>query len=331
MIKALVIIIFTGLSLNLFASEQQRYLPSKNILENFVVIHDSNLNEALKTPVIFHNSFTQETHFILVTKKDQLSANINSLYLLEEDHNFMYWLYSPSENKSFRQKIIQDFSLKSVMNSAPIFELIPSANANCYAPAGDEFGQRQLSNYVNESSLADNALSCLKGVLEGAWDATGGMVVSGANYIYDLFTSPKETLKRTYEQFKGAVKAIANLGETLDKFSSFFGQLDSSSKAHLLCSFFGAYGPRALLALITAGAGSGALILGFTQYLQRFSKIERFISLVSKGKSLAQTMPKKFLQKLAQGKIAEKTLKAIDRFAEHNMPDLARSAVQCAL
>src|SRR5690606_7240251 len=114
-------------------------------------------------------------------------------------------------------------------------------------------------------------------------------------------------------------------------FSSFFSQLDSSSKAHLLCSFFGAFGADALLALITAGAGSGKLVLSFTQYLQRFSKIERFISLVSKGKSLAQTMPKKFLQKLAQGKIAENTLKTIDKFAEHNMPTLARSAVQCAL
>jgi hypothetical protein len=42
-------------------------------------------------------------------------------------------------------------------------------------------------------------------------------------------------------------------------------------------------------------------------------------------------MPPSFFQRLTSGKVPDKTLKNLDTFASHGMPDVIQGAMQCAL
>lgn len=307
-------------------------MPTKVLKENFVLLHHSNLNKALKTPLILHNSLRQESYAIIVTKVKKENFSHPDVSFLRKFNGHYYWLLSLNNNTPLKSMVISSFNLK-VVDRGPKFniDLFPKAHASCFAEPEISSELSSISHYSSDASLSDMVMSCLEGVVQGAWDATGGMLMDGAEYIYDLFTSPMETIEKTKKQFNAAIDAVKNLGQTFDNFKQFFGSLDNSSKAHIICSFIGSFGADALIAILTAGAGSAKLVLSFTNYLKKFSKIQKFINIASKGKSLTQTLPKKFLEKLAKGKIADKVLDTIDRFSGHNMPDLARSTIRCAM
>jgi len=123
---------------------------------------------------------------------------------------------------------------------------------------------------------------------------------------------------------------IANIDKTWESFQKMFSQLPSQAKTHMICSFIGSLGADALIAILTLGAGAPKLLVSFTNYLKRFSKLEKMLSLI-KYENFASVFPKSFLSKMAKGQVADKVLDRIELFAKHDMKDLAKSAVACAL
>lgn len=304
----------------------------KSVKAEFTLVYGTELNKLLKSPLIFHNSLKGETHFVFVLNKTQKHLDGFKVFATGESSKLV--LYSEGHTETSQRMILDKLSL--VQKTSFNISILSKAHANDTCPMDitglPETGSAQaIGAHANESSFTDGVLGCLSGLLEGVWSATGGLLIDGGEFLWDLVTSPIDTAKKTYAQFQNMVDAVANMGETLSNFGSFFSSLDGEAKAHLICSFLGAIGTDVLIAVLTLGGGTPKLVHSLTTYLSRFSKLTRTLRLAKLAGKFKQFFPKQFLNKLAKGKIADKVLDRIDLFSKHDMPRLTQQAVRCAI
>jgi hypothetical protein len=320
MLKFICLFIFILLSTSLFAKEQT----------DFIMLANSPINHALKSPLIFHNSYLQESYMVLVFQKDQRNLDHPDLYLIRTTEKFQVVLYAPHAKSEHFKRILHELKKVPVTSYNPIQLIMPTAHAECMAPQTLNAELESVQQFSESASTTDQILACLSGVMQGVWDATGGLVSDVASFAYDLVTSPIDTAKKTYDQFQNMLNMISNIDETWHSFQKMFSQLPAEAKTHMICSFIGSLGTDALIAILTLGAGAPKLLVSFTNYLKRFSKLEKMLSLM-KYEKFATVFPKTFLSKMAKGQVADKVLDRIELFAKHDMKDLAKSAVACAL
>jgi len=297
---------------------------------DFIMLANSPLNHALKSPLVFHNSLLQESYLVLVFQKDQPNLNHPDLYPIRTTEQFQIVLYAPHAKSEYFNRVINELKKMPVTSYNPILLIMPTAHAECMAPQTLTAELESVQKFTDAASNTDQILACLSGVMQGVWDATGGLISDAASFAYDLVTSPIETAKKTYDQFQNMLSMIANIDKTWESFQKMFSQLPSQAKTHMICSFIGSLGADALIAILTLGAGAPKLLVSFTNYLKRFSKLEKMLSLI-KYENFASVFPKSFLSKMAKGQVADKVLDRIELFAKHDMKDLAKSAVACAL
>jgi hypothetical protein len=305
-------------------------LAKSHELSDFIMLAHSPTNQVLKSPLIFHNSLLQETYMVLVFQKNQPQLDHPDLHVIRTDEKYQVVLYSPQGQTENLSKILRELKKTPKTTYSPLKYFIPTAQAECMRPQTLTAEMDSLEQYASSASWTDDILTCLSGVMQGVWDATGGLVSDIGSFAYDLVTSPIETAKKTYDQFQNMLDAIANIDKTWASFQKMFANLPTDAKTHIICSFIGSLGADVLISILTLGAGASKLVLSFTNYLKRFSKLEKMLSLM-KYEKFQSVFPKSFLNKMAQGKVADKVLDRIELFAKHDMKDLAKSAVACAL
>jgi hypothetical protein len=320
-------------SINTYAQNFSLKEKSK-LSDEYTLISNSHFNLALKSPLILHNSLKNETHFVLIFKKDQKNLDHPNLSVFKKDNHYQYVLYSFNASSDSIHKLTERLKdeKKTVFNFSAT--MLPKAHAAETCAINYDLGPStnvdNVAAHTSSASLTDSVLDCMSGLLQGVWDATGGLVIDAAGFVWDIITSPIETAKKTYAQFQSMLSMIKNLDQTLADFGAFFSSLPTEAKTQMICSFLGSLGTDVLITVLTLGAGSGKLLLSFSNYLKKLSKLTKTMKL-AKLTRFDHFFPKEFLTKLAQGRITDKILDRIELFSKHNMPELSRQAVRCAL
>ena len=127
--------------------------------------------------------------------------------------------------------------------------------------------------------------------------------------MWQFFSHFKDQMKKLYAQ-------VTNLpAETITQ---------------LMCSFLGGVGAGALVTILSGGAGMGQLLLRVSAYVSKITGLSRVFSLFSSSGKLS-SIPTKFYEGIASGRIGERIIDRIDAFARNRMDAMAEGAILCAL
>lgn len=173
-------------------------------------------------------------------------------------------------------------------------------------------------------------LSCFLGAQEGAYDATVGMVVDAGKGLWNLAKDPKAFWNKKVQEFKQIKAFFQNFEASVQSMVSGFKSLPAVTKAQILCSFIGSIGTDVLIGILTAGASSPKLALSIKNFLGKFVQIESLLAKLNKIGKLAE-LPKEFYNKLAKGKILDKSLNSIKSLTSHGFDDYALQLAKCSL
>ena len=186
-----------------------------------------------------------------------------------------------------------------------------------------------IKNYFG-GTVAKGAAQCIGSFLQGIWDATGGQIADAWEGIKNLVNDPKEFWDGKVQQFKNLKNFIMNFEVKIKQLATSIANLPDETKTMLICNFVGGIGAGAAVSIISGGAGAAGVMLKIENYVSKIMKLEKVFATLNRVGKLGH-MPPSFFQRLTSGKIPDKTLKNLDTFASHGMPDVIQGAMQCAL
>lgn len=185
--------------------------------------------------------------------------------------------------------------------------LIPTANAdaeglvNCLShKVYEKFSEEKAA--LSAMSPAErlkyqfsNQWTCTKATFRGVWDATGGFVVAVAKSGYKAVTDPIGTWDKVKEEFQNIKSLVANFGSVFGEASEEFLDLPYEEQAKIFCEFAGAVGTSVVLAALTAGTASPALLKVLARVLRKLASVggksgSRLLRLAQKLETRAATL-----------------------------------------
>ena len=169
------------------------------------------------------------------------------------------------------------------------------------------------STIINTLNL-NASLDCLADIMEGVWDATGGLVASAGECVW----SPTVCYQKAKEGFSNMKSFFSNIERELKKVWGAIGELPPSDQQELLCSLFGSIGTDVLIAVFTAGAGGAKLAA-------TLSRLSARILLIAKMVQSYAGVPLKIL-----GELNRHVLKSMDRLFDLGFGrELSRGLKRC--
>jgi len=132
-------------------------------------------------------------------------------------------------------------------------------------------------NDVSKNAILSAAKDCLLSVLDGVWNATGGLAESA----WDCITSPIDCAESGIESIKGAYHFITNLSSELNKMWTSLKEIPGDELADFICGIVGELGTDVLLGILTAGAGSAKLALTISKVTMKIAKIAKILGKLS--------------------------------------------------
>lgn len=144
------------------------------------------------------------------------------------------------------------------------FHLLPQAEAQSVNHFCEDVGGISY-HYREAARMFASGGSCIRDVMRGVWDVTGGAVVSAGYAILH----PIETGEKIWKQAKAAGNFLANFSEAFGEMKEQFKQLPSEVKGQILCELTGSIGTGAVISAFTAGAGGSALIGAMAKAVDR--------------------------------------------------------------
>lgn len=169
--------------------------------------------------------------------------------------------------------------------------------------------------------FARNALSCMGEFLDGAWEATGGFVVSVGKGIVNLIKDPK----KFWDEKVGQMRNLANFIRTFDlKMKNDFpalANLPADLKAHIVCGMAGGLGASLLSSVMMGSAPLMTTLSMMSTFLMRVVKLVPVFDTLRRTGVIGQ-MPKGFFTKLVKGKNHDNVLARLNQMAAQRRPDL---------
>lgn len=142
---------------------------------------------------------------------------------------------------------------------------------------------------ISTTALMQYSWPCAKGVIQGAWAATGGLVVDTGKCVWSPIKcarKAKAAMANAYSFFKNITSKVKSAFKAID-------DMPAQAKAEVICGIIGGVGADVLLAILTAGAGSGKLALTLSKVGIKLNKLAQI------GK-MAVKIPLGKLSKLSQ-------------------------------
>lgn len=178
-----------------------------------------------------------------------------------------------------------------------------SGHAPCRVSGSDDLASLRTMGRVTQSAILEAAWPCAKGILMGAWEATGGLVVSAAKCVW----SPIKCARKAKTALKNAYDFFSNIGAKVSQAFSALSQMSAADKASIICSIIGGIAGPVLLTILTGGAASGSLGLTLARITTKLTKLasmgRRFASIpISKIAHLSQGHLNKLNNLLRNGK-----------------------------
>lgn len=110
---------------------------------------------------------------------------------------------------------------------------------------------------------------CARGVLRGAWDATGGLAASAGKCVL----SPLKCAKKAKEAMENAYSFFSNISSQVSQAFAAVSNLPATAMAEIICSTIGSVAPGVLIAVLTGGTGAGALALTLAKVGAKIAKL----------------------------------------------------------
>ena len=230
-------------------------------------------------------------------------------------------------------KLIEEKKTTSIIRTI-INELMPIRSAystECAIP-GSHASLSSLDGLKEfyGSSVAQGALKCMSSALQGAWDSTGGMVVSAYEGFKELIKSPGEWWDKKVEQVKNLKNFITHFDTKIKEMGVAIANMPAETKVQLICGFVGGLGADIALALLTGGAGAAKVMLRMEEYVSKVMRLEKVFALFSRLGKLKE-LPMNFWERMSAGRIPDSVINTMSTFAHHEFPDLVKGALSCAL
>lgn len=208
---------------------------------------------------------------------------------------------------------------------------IPSAHANECMTSGMPSvpGLSDLTTFFTSGPGAGFA-RCLMNFAQGAWSATGGAVAGFLEGVGNLVSDPRAWWNRRVQQMNRMWQFVTHFNREMRNLYNQVTNLPAETITQMMCAFLGGVGAGVAVAILTGGAGLGPLLARVTQYVQKISGLARVFQLFSTLGKIA-SIPSRFFEGIASGRIGEAVIDRIDAFARNRMDVMAEGAIQCAL
>jgi hypothetical protein len=211
------------------------------------------------------------------------------------------------------------------------FTIIPRAHAATCDLSGlpSTPGLGQLTTFFTTGSGAGFA-RCLMNFVQGAWSSTGGVVVGFIQGVANLARDPKAFWNRRVTQMQNMWKFVSHFRESMSHIGHALSGLSAETMTQMMCAFLGGVGVRVAIALMTGGAGLGPLLEKVTSYVAKIAGLSRVFALLGRLNRMS-SIPGKFFEGIAGGKIGQAVIDRADAFARNKMDKMVEGAIKCAL
>jgi hypothetical protein len=153
---------------------------------------------------------------------------------------------------------------------------IPTSIEQCMAPASTDPLPKSIAGQLTTfavDTVVQQIWPCIVGVLQGAWDATGGLVSSAANCVLH----PIQCANQAADAFRNGYQFLTNIVTELQKVGSALSHLKTDELIQLVCAVVGEIGTDILMAVLTVGAASGKLGLTVAKIVTKILKIAEVV------------------------------------------------------
>ncbi|MEK6554551.1 MAG: hypothetical protein AABZ31_04875, partial [Bdellovibrionota bacterium] len=129
----------------------------------------------------------------------------------------------------------------------------------------------------NENSLPltvlNSVIGCLGGLVSGAWNATGGAVVTGAKGVFKAVTSPVQTFRDIKNSVSQMKQFIANFSTEMQKIGTSFAGLPAEIKSKIICEAGSTLGVGLMVGMLTGGTGAALALKGIHGVVSKVAKL----------------------------------------------------------
>lgn len=266
-----------------------------------------------------------------------------------------FFLYFRGMNENAIQLLLSRMKNKISFYRLPFKSLIISeahADEDCGSP---EFIP-QMMDFSNVSANAawNFARNCASGLGAGAWGQTGGAIEAKAKNFWEAVSNPIETADRVGQKVLAFQTGLSNFVKglitnprgTMNRIGAQVGGAWNSMvqvvttmpvdlKIQFACSFIGAIGIDAAIALFTAGVATGKIAITLASLAKRFALVGKVFGVLSKISNVARASVgiteekmKTLMNRLMKGDLPDADLRHLDDLSTVDK-DLSMRTLAC--
>lgn len=273
---------------------------------------------------------------LVILKTDiGLSAGVKAGRIYSADSDFLVHVKSKTKNRydalfftgKFTEDNIEaflqnrDFEPKADDKVSWFWNLIPLAVAHADSSSNCDTGLGHLG--VDGGSLVGTGAmgqvtECLRGMVSGAWNATGGSILAVARGVAKAVTRPVESFRSVKAGVLGIGHFVNNIASEFSRLGNEFMQLPAQIQSRIICELASSMGTSAVISVATGGAALGLIWRSMTQVLQRvmrqFSGNRKLAAFARKVRSSLsrRTPPEAVAYSLSAQKAYEAALSQVD-------------------
>lgn len=220
-------------------------------------------NQFLVAGQVEHGKYYKSSHG--VTLHEPVPGGTRLIYF----HNF-----SEEEAKNIERSRIKTVSSISLISSA-------YAEENCEE---DNFAIQMLKKLAPKDTLMYTVLvsggNCATGLVNGIWNATGGVVVDIGEGVYNLVTTnPMVTIEKVGEGFESVKNFFTNIEDVLSESDEVWKSLPIEEKAKIMCEVIATTITSIGVVYLTAGVAGPVIIKSMITALEGFNKGQKSIKI----------------------------------------------------
>lgn len=195
---------------------------------------------------------------------------------------------------------------------------------------GKDF-QSTTSKTLNSMSWS-GGFSCLKDVVQGVWNSTGGT----AEGLYGMITDPFAAWDQGVATYNFMYDFLADIETQMGEVLNGLENLDGDTIAAIVCTIVGEIGTAALITAFTSGATAPIVTAKAIKYVQKIKGLKSVLDLAKLGQidsaqsERLNSLLRKFIRS-DRTEIPADAQKNIELLTEYKQSTLAMDALECAL
>lgn len=209
------------------------------------------------------------------------------------DALFFSGSFTEKDIRAFLQK--QSFEPKSSPKVSWLWGLLSMAVAHADSSSTCATGLGHLgldAEPIIGPGVLGEVTGCVRGILAGAWNASGGSILAVGRGVAKAVTRPIETLRSVRDGVLSIGHFVNNIGRELSRIGNEFMQLPSEIQSRIVCELASSIGTSAVISMATGGAALGLVWRSMTgvlrKVMQQFAGNQRLRAFAQKVRSMSR-------------------------------------------